>query len=373
MVIVVGAGPSGLATAYYLQQQGIDYCVLDKEAAGATWQYHYDRLHLHTLKDVSALPGLPMPADYPRFPSAAQFHAYLQQYARHFGLAIEQGVEVLHADRTSAGWLLHTNQGQLCADALVLATGIWNTPVSPTFAGQEDFEGRVLHVNDYRNPEPFRGQQVLVVGVGNSGAEIAVDLSEHGVTTAIAVRTGSSFAPHPGSAVLVRLLAWFFRHAPRALSKPLLAAARRDFRDIGLPTHPDAPLDYYPVIGYGLPDAVRAGKVTVYGGIERFVPQGVRFVDGREASFDSVLLATGYRPTVQFVQHELERGTDISPPLFCVGFTYPVTEGFLQSIGREARATVQQVAAALRAQPPKPTDTSALSEAESCGSVGSMT
>jgi cation diffusion facilitator CzcD-associated flavoprotein CzcO len=356
MILVVGAGPTGLAVAYYLHTYKLPYCVLEKEEVGSTWQHHYDSLHLHTLKEVSSLPGYPMPADYPRFPSAEQVRAYLRDYARHFPLEIEEDTSVQHASYGAQGWQVQTSRGERQAHTLIVATGIWNTPVVPEFEGQRAFGGTLLHARDYRRPQPFEGQRVLVVGAGNSGAEIAIELAEHGVETAIAMRSGSSFVDYPTSPTAMRLLAWFFRTVPRPIGRPILRAARRSFDQIGIPTHPDAPLDAYPVVGYELPEAVAAGHIQVYRGMQRFVPGGVRFADGQEAAFDSVIMATGYRPTLDFVRHELEldeKGVPLlrhwrsvrNPHLYCVGFTYPTTSGFLQSLDRVARDTVRQVSA----------------------------
>ncbi len=355
MILIIGAGPAGLATAYHLQRRGLAYCVLEKETVGATWLHHYDRLRLHTLKQVSGLPGLPMPRQYPNFPSAHQLRDYLTEYARHFKLRVEEGVMVRRASYAEGRWQLDTSQGEKSGEKLVVATGIWNTPICPELPGQEQFGGQVLHSNDYRNAQPFQGQRVLVVGVGNSGAEIAVDLSEHGVETSIVIRTGGSFVPYPRSATAMRIIAWLFRRLPRTMGRPLLNSARRKFDDIGIPTHPDAPLDYYPVVGFEFPEAVRAGRIQVYrSGMQAFCPHGVRFADGQEAAFDTVIMATGYRPTVDFVAHELEfnaagfpllqagRSTR-NPHLYCVGFFYPTTEGFLQSLDRQTRQVVQQL------------------------------
>lgn len=357
MIVIVGAGAAGLALAYRLEQRRLPYHILEQNDIGATWGQHYDRLHLHTLKEVSGLPGLPMPAHYPRFPTATQFQAYLKAYATHFGLRVQCGVNVLHADSTPAGWHIHTSQGIYQASLLVVATGIWHTPCRAALPGAETFGGPILHANAYKNPLPFLGQRVLVVGVGNSGAEIAVDLGEHGVHTGIVVRDGVNLVDYPTSATAMRVLAGAFRHIPHRLGNRVLAAVRPRFDHLGLPPHPAGAMDSYPVVGYELPRAVEAGQVTVYGGIERVLPGAVRFADGQTVPFDTILLATGYRPTVDFVRDELafsaegfplldNRRSTRNPHLYCIGFEYPTTEGWLQSIERVSG----EVAAALAAR-----------------------
>lgn len=352
MVIVVGAGPAGLAVAYELQRRGLPYQVLERATIGYAWQQHYDRLHLHTLKQLSALPGLPMPQSYPAFPSAAQFQRYLQEYARHFQLAIRCGVEV-HAARWQAdGWQIQTSAGDLTAELLVVATGIWSTPYQPLLAGRAQFGGTIMHSSQYRNPAPFAGQRVLVVGVGNSGSEIAVDLAEQGVTTGIAIRGGATFVPYPRAATPLRLWAGLLRYLPRPAGERLLRRFRRDFSAIGIPAPAKPLLDAYPVVGYRLPDAIAAGRIRRYAGLAGLIQGGAQFDDGQSAPFDSVILATGYRPTVQFVagavaldpagrpQVDQHWRSLRQPKLVCVGFHYPATEGWLQAIGRVAREAV---------------------------------
>ncbi len=363
MVVIVGAGPAGLATAYELQRRGVPYRILERNAIGHTWSNQYDRLHLHTLKQVSALPGLPMPASYTRFPSAHAFHAYLRAYAQHFKLNITCGVEVKDARWSDGSWRLQTNHCVVAATTLVVAAGIWSTPVRPMFAGQEQFGGAIIHSKAYHNAAPFAGQRVLVVGAGNSGSEIAVDLSEHDVTTSIAIRGGVTFVPFPTSPTAMRIGAWMFRHLPRPLGEALLRHVRRDYTEIGIPPPLQPLLDSYPVVGYQLPQAVATGKIVRYGGIARFVPRGVQFTDGQYAEFDSVIMAIGYRPTVQFVARDIELDTRgrprvdahwrslCNPHLFCVGFDYPTTAGWLQAIGRVARQAAEGIAATTAASP----------------------
>lgn len=353
MIIIIGAGPAGLATAYHLQQRGLPYCVLEKETAGATWSKHYDSLSLHTFKEVSALPGLPMPASYPPFPTGQQVHHYLQAYAHHFALNVEDGVEVYHADYGPAGWRLTTSAGERCGTTLIIATGIWQTPVYPDLPGQPTFTGHLSHAATYRNPAPFASQRVLVVGAGNSGSEIAVELNRAKVKTSVAVRGGVPFVPYPHSPLAMRLIGWFFRHIPEAVGEYILRQVRRDFSHLGLP-NPTSHIKTYPVVGFDLPEAIAAGEVTCYPALTAFTPNQACFADGRVAPFEAVIFATGYRPTIQCVAHELEikpngwprlhNGQSTrNPHLYCIGFTYPTTEGWLQAIGRAAAQLVQQL------------------------------
>ena len=362
MVVIAGAGPAGLATAYELQRRGLPYRVLERNGIGEAWRNHYDRLHLHTLKQLSGLPGMPMPRHYPRFPSAAQFQSYLEAYAQRHHLNITCGVDVQKATPIADGWQLETSHGLLVGDMLVAATGIWSTPVIPQFNGADTFGGPIIHSRDYRNAAAFRGKRVLVVGVGNSGSEIAVDLSEHGAITAIAIRNGATFVPYPRTVASMRVVAWLFRRIPRTAAEAVLRLTRRDFAPTGI-RWPGGPLvDAIPVVGFQLPNAVGSGQITRYGGIERFVPGGVRFSDGRAAPFDAVVLATGFRPSIQFIEAGLELDSHgrprvdcqwrsvAHPHLFCVGFDYPTTEGWIQAISRVAGEAAQGIATTLDAR-----------------------
>lgn len=358
MVVVVGAGPAGLATAYYLKQYKIPYTVLERHRVGHAWQNHYDSLRLHTLKGVSALPGLPMPRHYPPFPSAGQVHAYLRHYVAQFDLIVRERVTVQRAtygvwQGTGGSWHITTDKEEGMADQLVAATGIWSTPYQPDFAKLADFGGLVIHSRDYKNPDLFLGKRVLVVGEGNSGTEMAVELGEAGIETGLVVHQGVSFVRYPSSAWAMRLADVFLRVAPRPVGHTLLKLSRPDYSHIGLPPPSDL-VSAYPVVGFELPEAVQAGRVTVYPDIKTFMSGRVQFVDGQTKPFEAVIMATGYRPTLSFVEDALELTADGWPilqkgrstrnhDLFCVGYHYPTTSGWFQAIGRQAHQVVKQI------------------------------
>ncbi|MDX1409135.1 MAG: NAD(P)/FAD-dependent oxidoreductase, partial [Saprospiraceae bacterium] len=193
-IVIVGAGPAGLAVAGRMRQAGLDFHILEKSHQVADrWHHHYDRLHLHTIKRLSHLPHLPFPDSYPTYVSRAQLIAYLEEYTRHFAIQPQFGTEINAVRKlTDGGWYLDSNRGAVRARHVIIATGVNNWPYRPHWRGQEAFNGEIMHSIDYRNPRPFLGRRVLVVGMGNTGAEIALDLAEHSVPTWISVRGRST-------------------------------------------------------------------------------------------------------------------------------------------------------------------------------------
>src|SRR5690349_4465641 len=175
-VIVIGGGPAGLAAAAALGAEGVPCRVLDRnERTGDSWRYLYDRLRLHTSRAKSGLPGLPIPTEYGRWVRRDDVVAYLEAYARHHHLAIQHGVTAERIDQENGKFRVSTSAGPRVAQQVVVATGYNNVPRIPAWAQGGRFTGQVVHTHDYRNPNPFRGHRVLVVGSGNSGAEIAQD------------------------------------------------------------------------------------------------------------------------------------------------------------------------------------------------------
>jgi len=358
VIAIVGAGAAGLAVAHELQLHGVGSTLLEGDTVGHVWGRHYDRLHLHTLKQVSGLPGMEMPDHYPAFPSGEQVTDYLRAYGRRFQLDVRSGVSVHGAQWNGSSWRLDTTDGPISADVVVAATGIWSTPWQPEIDGLGSFEGQVIHSSEYQNRTTIDGDNVLVIGVGNSGSEIAVELADAGLDVAVSVRSGALFVPRPTSVAISRASAYLLRTLPHHLANAALRAVRRDHADIGLPLPTTCPIDTYPVVGFDLPDAVRAGRVIAVPEVTSVRTDRVIFADRNERVIDSILLATGFRPTLAWLPADVldlrADGTPVldasnrslrHPCLYCVGFDYPDTEGWLQSIGRVAGATAAAIAA----------------------------
>jgi cation diffusion facilitator CzcD-associated flavoprotein CzcO len=180
-VIIVGAGPAGLAAGGCLRRAGLNFIILEKahEIAPA-WRSHYRRLHLHTVKAFSALPYVPFPRGYPRYVPREKVVAYLDTYAERFELRPRFGETVTSIRREDGGYLVETSTDALSARQVVIASGSNAEPFIPSLPEIEALNGRRLHSADYTEAAPLAGQSVLVVGMGNTGAEIALDLAEGG-------------------------------------------------------------------------------------------------------------------------------------------------------------------------------------------------
>ncbi|WP_306321201.1 MULTISPECIES: NAD(P)/FAD-dependent oxidoreductase [unclassified Streptomyces] len=375
-VYVIGGGPGGLAAAVGLRAHGVRAVVLEKsDRVGASWRGHYDRLHLHTTRRLSGLPGLPMPRRFGRWVARDDVVRYLEKYVEHHDLEVVTGVEVTRVDRTAdgAGWLLRATGGrELTSAAVVVATGYNHTPHLPDWPGTSSYTGKLLHACEYRNPAPFTGQDVLVVGAGNTGTEIAVDLIEGGAARVrVAVRT----TPH-----IVRrsTLGWpaqrtgvLCRRLPVALVDRLAAQLGKlsvpDLSAQGLP-RPDTGLysrvreGAIPVQDVGFVDAVRAGKVEPVAAVTSFESDTVVLADDTRITPDTVIAATGYRQGLEDLVGHLDvldpatgrpRPTSRSTPsrapgLHFTGYTNPIS-GMLRELALDAGRIGKSVAAQLPA------------------------
>ena len=335
-MIIIGAGPGGLAVAACLKHEGIEEVVILEEAdqVAASWRRHYERLHLHTPRGRSSLPHLPMPAAFPRYPARAQVIGYFESYAHNFALAPRFGERVQSARREADVWAVTTTKGRYHAPALVVAAGYNREPVIPTWPGVTDFGGPIRHSSAYVNGSPYCGQDVLVVGFGNSGGEVAIDLYEHGARPTIAVRSAVNVIPREILGVPVLALALVQRLFPPevadTLNAPLLRLLIGDLQPYGLRTLPYGPATQIrkhgriPLIDVGTVALIKRGAITVRPGVRAFQRGAVVFADGSRMRFDAVVLATGYRPRVRAF---LDAGPEVVD-----------AEGTPSSSGRESAA-----------------------------------
>jgi len=358
--LVVGASAAGLATAACLQQSGQGFEILEAgDVVGQVWRHHYDRLHLHTPKSSSGLPGLPMPAQWPRYPARDQVVAYLERYRERFRLDPRFGQRVTALERVDDTWVATTDDREWRARNVVIATGANRRPVRPTWPGMATFTGTVLHSSEYRNGDPWRGRPVVVVGFGNSACEQAIDLVERGAQPHLAVRSPVNVVPRDVFGVVpVLQMSVVLQHLPPAvadaLAWPMIRLTVGDVSKVGLRKLPYGPNTqiardrHIPLLDIGTMRHIRAGRIGVHPDIERLTQDGVVFVDGTHLAVDAVVLATGYRPALEeFLVPWREVCDEQGIPLrsggptalpglyFCGQFIAPA--GMLREIGIEAR------------------------------------
>jgi cation diffusion facilitator CzcD-associated flavoprotein CzcO len=319
-VLVIGAGAAGLVTAYFLQQRGIAYHVIDKaDVLGSTWASLYPALRLNTSRYFSHPPHKPFPRRWGIFATGKQYHAHLVEFARQHQLNVQLGVTVhsVSPDPTG-GYRVESSQGTARYPVVVLATGRFSSPHTPHFDGIEQFEGIKLHAHDYHGPQQLAGLRVMVVGNGPSGMDIAIDVGRHNAPThpaLLAMRTGITLKR--------RFPLGLSKHAWMIISKLLppvwqrilldevverfSAYSPQQLRGIKQPP-PGQASSAAATRGPELIHAVRRGQVICVDGPARFHAHSVTLTDGSTHPIDAVVFATGYQPALGFL-----RGIPIEP------------------------------------------------------------
>ena len=385
-VVVIGAGPAGLAAALALKDVGVTSVVVDKaEQVGSSWRGRYDRLRLNTWRRFSQLPDRPFPKGTGTFPTRDQMVEYLEHHAHGGGLDLRLGTRVERVDPDEGGWVVRTDAGDLRARQVVIAMGFEHEPFIPEWPGRERFAGRLLHSGDYRNPEPFAGESVLVVGPGCSGMEIAHDLASGAATKVwLAVRTPPNMVarqgpgPVPGDFIAVTL--W---HAPQRFADAFARFGRRmDFGDLsefGLPVPEEGVFTRARRLGMApsivdkeVVEAIRDGSIEVVRAVESLDETGVVLDDGARIEPDSVICATGYlRGLGPLVGHlgvlgDREVPVAVGPDAAAPGLRfigYVPRPGGLGYMGKEAKRAARAIARELRSGPPAPRATAHASPA----------
>ncbi|MGZ4429646.1 MAG: flavin-containing monooxygenase [Nocardioidaceae bacterium] len=331
---IIGAGSSGLTAAQVLQERGIPFDCFEKGSrVGGNWCYlndngqssAYESLHINTSRELMEYAAYPMPADYPDYPGHREIQAYFEDYAAHFGLAehISFRTEVARVAPAAAGpgydVTLGTGETRRYRWVLVANGHHWD-PRWPEPAFPGEFAGEQLHSHDYKARDVLVGKRVLVLGIGNSACDIAVESSRVSERTFLAMRRGAHIIPKylfgRPTDVVNRPLA----SLPMALQRPInhvaLRLARGRVEDYGLPTPDHRLLDAHPTISSDLLPALGHGRIQVKPSIERLEGGQVRFSDGTTEDVDLIVYCTGYRITFPFFDDDFLTAPDNRVPLY---------------------------------------------------------
>jgi putative flavoprotein involved in K+ transport len=370
--VVVGAGPAGLATAAMLRKQGVPVSVLERgEGVGASWRERYDGLRLNTLRWYSSQPGLRIDRRHGRWVERDDFVRYLERYADHHCIEVETGVAVVRVDRDVGGlWRLTTSRGQRRAPYLVIAGGLFNVSRRPRWKGLETFAGRLLDAAQFGCPAELAGEDVLVVGAGNTGTEIAQQLVAAGAgRVRLASRTPPNLVPREIMRVPTYPLAMLARRLPPiVLDRSTRVVTRMIYGDLshhGLSVRPDgvhtaSRLQRAPVIDTGFVRLVKQGTIEVVAAVESVSGTSMVLNDGSELEPDTVILAVGYEtglvPLVSHLGVLDDAGRPLAhaphspvgaPGLFFIGYSIRLG-GPLFDFSGESRRTARAIARAQR-------------------------
>jgi cation diffusion facilitator CzcD-associated flavoprotein CzcO len=372
-VVIIGAGPSGLATAAELRRLGVRSVVLERaDAVAAAWRGRYDRLKLNTGRWTSKLPRARYPRGTPLFPSRDQLVGYLEDYAARNALDVRLSAPVERIEREDGGWRVRSPAGDEPGEQVVVAAGFEHTPRIPDWPGRERFAGRLLHAAEYANADPFRGADVLVVGPGCSGMEIAYDLLEGGAARVwLSVRTQPNIMLRqsgglPGDLPAIALL----RLPPRIADRQARLVQRLtvgDLRPYGL-TPPEegvfsrshregkAPA----IVDKEIIGAIKARRIEIVAALASIEDRAAVLADGARVAPHAIVAATGYgRGLEPLVGHlgvldergvpRVHDGPPAMPGLRFIGYT--PRPGFIGHVGRIATRAAKEIATELRSSP----------------------
>jgi dimethylaniline monooxygenase (N-oxide forming) len=341
-VCVIGAGSSGIASCQVLHARGIAFDCFEKGSeVGGNWRYMndngmssaYESLHINTSRRTMAYATFPMPEDYPDYPSHRQIADYFDAYVDHFGFRdrVRFRTEVTQVEpEPGGGWrvswreLESGEEGSAAYEAVLVANGHhWDARwPEPPYEGQDAFEGEQIHAHDYKTPDVLAGKRVLVLGIGNSATDIAVESSRYAAETFLAMRRGAWIIPkymngRPTDELATPLVTRLPLALFRGIYKRNLKLAAGHPTDFGLP-EPDHKLgEAHPTISSDLLPRIGHGDVTVKPNIDRFAGgRTVRFADGSEEEIDLVVWCTGYKISFPFLDPELISAPDNEIPLY---------------------------------------------------------
>lgn len=366
-VVIVGAGSAGLATAAALQSRGVEAVVLERGRDVATsWRHRHDELRLNTIRWLSDLPGLRLPRSRGRWVTRDHYVDYLERFAEHEDLDIRFDIEVQHLDKTPTGWRIATSAADYATDQVVIATGYDRVPWMPAWPGRDSFPNPVIHVAEHRRAADLAGRRVLLVGVGSSGVELAGHLVDAQVESLwVSVRTPPNILPREVRGVPLHPLSWLLRFLPERLrdanARLMARLAFGDLAPYGLPAPPQGPYERMRTTGVtvavdqGFVSHLKARRLEIVAGLERFVGSEAVLRDGRRLRPDVILAATGFRRGLEPLVGHLDvldpagvprsaagRATRGAPGLWFTGYRTSI-DGNLRQHPIEARHTARAI------------------------------
>lgn len=374
--VVCGAGAAGLAAGAMLRRAGIDALVVDRsDRVAASWRSRYPALRLNTPSWMSTMPGYRAKVRrYGEFPTRDQWIRYLEDYSAHHRLDLRFGTEVERIARLDGGWEVQTTGGTLDARAVVVATGFDHDPYLPDWPGREGFSGELTHASTYRDPEPYRDRDVLVVGPGVTGSEVAHLIATGGAARVrVACRTPPHIIRRKWLGVSINVPGVVLHHLPLRLADELGWVAERTIRGnlsrYGLPRPPvglatqTAKSQQAPAYDAGFVSSVKSGRIEIVAAVEGFDGADVLLADGSRLQPDAVIAATGYRRGLEPLVGHLgvldERGTPLvsgrsqhpsAPGLFFTGYRTELS-GQMRLMRFDARAVARGAVEHLQHRP----------------------
>ncbi len=365
--LIVGASVSGLACAGALAKARLEYTIIEKSGEVATpWRNHYDRLHLHTSKNLSTLPYKKFPASAPLYPDRLEVVVYLDSYQKEFNIAPLFHTEAKSIRKENGYWITETNNDIFQSENIIMATGPFGKPRTIAFKGMETFPGKIIHSSQYKTGKIFKGQKVLVVGFGNSACEIALDLHEQGALPSLSVRSAVNVLPRDIFGIPILQLGLLFASLPPAfadkLNAPLLKAITGDIKKLGLKKLPYGPLEQIqkhqsvPLLDIGTLKLIKDGNCKVFDGIEKIVGNTVYFSNGEKDVFEHIVAAIGFDKNFEagMLQTDKSRFEDLNSPvnkqqyfgkdgLYFCGF-YVSPNGQIREIASDAKKIAAGIA-----------------------------
>ncbi|MBQ4819524.1 NAD(P)/FAD-dependent oxidoreductase [Aquimarina sp. MMG016] len=364
--LIIGAGPAGLSIAGRLRKKNISFEILEQtDKIAWSWHNHYDRLLLHTVKELSHLPHLEFPKDYPRYVPKAKLAEYYKNYAKHFNIKPHFGTSVKQIKKKDNYWEVLTNAKSFIAENVIVATGVNRVPYIPTWENQDRYKGDIIHSRKYKNTLPFMGKRVLIIGMGNTGAELALDLSEQDIDVTVSVRSPLLIVPRDINGRPVQTTAKKLEKLPFGLGRWIGKQVRKvvigDLSKYGITISKDDPIDHLkqtgktPVIDLGTVRQIKSRKIKVVSDIDCFFENGVVLKDRTLLETDAVILATGYKAKVEeFLEYTdglLDQYSIPNTPigegeyegLYFIGFDNYKLGGILGTIYNDSKTIVDHI------------------------------